>query len=169
MINLGETPISSRGHIFLSYQRLYRNSKFIGSSVMTAKGRTAVEKVFSRLTSKDVKAGDFVWAGPDLLMINDMVGFQISNFFKKIGSDKILFKGKSVFVYDHIYPPKDITSANNIITMHEFASHHDLTELPAGEGIEHTLLIERGIIKPGMFVVGSDSHTITSGAVGAYG
>ncbi len=132
-------------------------------------GKTSIEKLFSRLAGHGVKAGDFIWAAPDLVYVHDVLGPMMLSSYKKLGNPKINYTGKVIFVYDHIFPPKDSASANNIRNMLGFASGNNIESIPMGEGIEHTLLIERGAIEPGMFVVGSDSHTVTAGANGAFG
>ncbi|MCL4341985.1 MAG: aconitase/3-isopropylmalate dehydratase large subunit family protein [Candidatus Thermoplasmatota archaeon] len=132
-------------------------------------GKSSVEKLFSRLTGRDVKAGDFVWAAPDLIYVHDVLGPMMLSSYGKLGNPRVRFSGKVIFVYDHIFPPKDAASANNILNMVEFADENQVENIPMGEGIEHTLLIEKNIIRPGMFVVGSDSHTVTAGANGAFG
>lgn len=132
-------------------------------------GKSAVEKVFSRLTSKEANAGDFVWASPDMVYVHDVLGPMMLESYGRLGNPPVVFGGKVLFVYDHIFPPKDSASANNVLSMRTFSLQHGIENVPAGEGIEHTLLIERGDIRPGMFVVGSDSHTVTAGANGAFG
>lgn len=136
---------------------------------MSKRSKSSIEKVFSRLTNRDASAGDFLWAKPDLVYIHDVLGPMMLDSYRKLGNPPLKYSGKTLFVYDHIFPPKDTASANNILSMKHFASINGIESVPAGEGIEHTLLIERGDITPGMFVVGSDSHTVTAGANGAFG
>lgn len=136
---------------------------------MKSNGKSAIEKVFSRIAQKDVKPGDFVWASPDMVYVHDVLGPMMLDSYRKLGNPPVKYRGRTIFVYDHIFPPKDSASANNILSMRDFARINHIENIPAGEGIEHTLLIERGDIRPGMFVVGSDSHTVTAGANGAFG
>ena len=131
--------------------------------------RTSAEKIFSRVTGKDVKAGEFVWAKPDLVYLHDVLGPMTIEAMKRIDNGKVRFTGQIVVVNDHIFPPKDVTSSNNEKNLVEFAKNRGWIVIPWGEGIEHTLLIEKGIILPGMLVAGTDSHTVTAGAVGAMG
>ncbi|MCW6170785.1 MAG: 3-isopropylmalate dehydratase large subunit [Thermoplasmatales archaeon] len=131
--------------------------------------RTSAEKIFSRVTGKDVTAGDFVWASPDLVYLHDVLGPMTIESMKRIDNGNVRFAGQIVVVNDHIFPPKDVASSNNEKNLVEFAKNRGWTVIPWGEGIEHTLLIENGIILPGMLVAGTDSHTVTAGAVGAMG
>lgn len=131
--------------------------------------KTVAEKIFSRVTGKDTLAGDYVWATPDLVYVHDVLGPLTIQSLKKMGVRKVKYRGKIVFVSDHIFPPKDTESAENILMMKNFASENDIVHTGEGLGIEHTLLIENGTIQPGMLVVGGDSHTVTAGGVGALG
>ena len=130
---------------------------------------TSAEKIFSRVSGKDVTAGEFVWGGPDLVYMHDVLGPLTLETMKKINGENVNFRGKIVVINDHIYPPKDSTSANNIRYMSDFAVKDGWDLIPYGEGIEHTLLIENGTIREGMLVAGTDSHTVTAGAAGAMG
>ena len=133
------------------------------------KGQTVAEKIFSRVTGRNVDAGEFVWASPDLIYVHDVLGPLTIDSIRKMDVTRIGYRGKIVFVSDHIFPPKDSESAGNILTMKNYARENGITYTGEGLGIEHTLLIENGIIRPGMFVVGGDSHTVTAGGVGAFG
>ncbi len=131
--------------------------------------KSAIEIQMSRISGKDAREGDFVWGKPDLAYMHDILGPMAMDSFKRIGKAEPGFKGKVIIVNDHIFPPKDAASANNIKNMVENAERNGWTTIPYGEGIEHTLMIENGMIKPGMVVVGTDSHTVTAGAAGAFG
>lgn len=132
-------------------------------------GFTSAEKFFSRISGKVAKSGEFVWGEPDLAYMHDVLGPLTLDTMRKINGDKVRFKGKVVVVNDHIYPPKDSASANNIRNMSDFAVKAGWDLIPYGEGIEHTLLIEKGIIREGMLVVGTDSHTVTAGSARSMG
>jgi len=72
-------------------------------------------------------------------------------------------------VADHMVPAKDIDAANLCGKMRAFAKRQGAPLYEAGwGGIEHALLPEEGLVVPGMFVVGADSHTCTYGAVGCF-
>ena len=133
------------------------------------RGMTMAEKIFTRASGKTARAGDFLWTTPDLIYLHDVLGPLALDSLSRMGVSRPRYRGKIVFVFDHIFPPKDSASANNILKMKNFASSFDVETIKEGEGIEHTLLIENGSIVPGMFVVGSDSHTVTAGGIGAMG
>lgn len=73
-------------------------------------------------------------------------------------------------VPDHFTPNKDIKSAGLAKIVRDFARKHKLTHyFEVGRvGIEHVLLLEQGIVGPGMITIGADSHTCTYGALGGF-
>jgi homoaconitate hydratase family protein/3-isopropylmalate dehydratase, large subunit len=133
------------------------------------KPRTAIEKEMTRISKKECEEGDYVWGEPDLIYMHDLLGPSCMEAMENISHGDTQFQGKVVLVNDHIFPPKDIQSANNTKNMVNSFISRGWTVMSPGSGIEHTLLIENGTIKPGMVVVGTDSHTVTAGAAGAFG
>ncbi|MBA7671423.1 2,3-dimethylmalate dehydratase large subunit [subsurface metagenome] len=75
-----------------------------------------------------------------------------------------------VLVPDHFTPNKDAPSARQAKILRDFAKEQNLKYyFDVGRmGIEHALLPERGIVKPGDLIIGADSHTCTYGALGAF-
>jgi 3-isopropylmalate/(R)-2-methylmalate dehydratase large subunit len=71
---------------------------------------------------------------------------------------------------DHFTPNKDIKAAEQCKKCREFAQKHEIVNFyDVGEmGIEHCLLPEKGLVKPGDLIIGADSHTCTYGALGAF-
>ena len=130
---------------------------------------TMAEKILSKSAGREVHSGEYVWARPDLIYIHDILGPLTYDVYRQMNEGKGFYTGKFVIVHDHIFPPKDIQSAENVQQMKRFSRELDAEFVKGGEGIEHTLLVERGIIKPGQLILGGDSHTVTSGAVGAMG
>ncbi|MCL6090535.1 MAG: 3-isopropylmalate dehydratase large subunit [Candidatus Thermoplasmatota archaeon] len=131
--------------------------------------QTMAEKILSKSAGKEVHSGEYVWASPDLIYIHDILGPLTYDVYRQMNKGKGLYTGKFVIVHDHIFPPKDIQSAENVQQMKSFSAELEAEFIKGGEGIEHTLLVERGIIKPGQLILGGDSHTVTSGSVGAMG
>jgi 3-isopropylmalate/(R)-2-methylmalate dehydratase large subunit len=134
-------------------------------------GMTAVEKIFSKHTGKDVRAGEFVFANVDLVLSNDITSPLTVEQFKKIGAKTVFDKDKIALVPDHFTPNKDVQSASNSKLLRGFAREHGITHYyEIGRmGIEHALLPEEGLTLPGDLIVGADSHTCTYGAAGALG
>nr|WP_148226551.1 3-isopropylmalate dehydratase large subunit [Hippea maritima] len=119
--------------------------------------------------NSSLRAGDIVLADVDLAFANDITAPISIDFVKRLGVD-VFDRGKIALIPDHFTPNKDINSANQCKIMRDFVKERDLPLYwESGEvGIEHALLPEQGYIKPGMLIVGADSHTCTHGALGSF-
>lgn len=127
---------------------------------------TATQKIIALHCGHDVKANDLVTCDLDLVLGNDITTPVAINEVKKVGK-KVSIPDKVVFVMDHFVPCKDIKSAEQCKICREFAKENNIAHFyDAGEaGIEHALIPEQGFAKPGMMIIGADSHTCTYGAL----
>jgi len=133
------------------------------------RGKTLAEKIFSRHSNKDVKAGDFVFADIDLAMINDITGPLAVKVFEEITSGgKVWDASKIVIAFDHQVPADSVNAAENHKLLRKFAKEQGILNYDVYEGIAHQLMVEKGHVLPGMLVVGADSHTCMYGALGAF-
>lgn len=132
---------------------------------------TITEKILARhVGKKKIEPGELINARVDLVFANDNTGDLAIDQFKKAGFNHVFDPRRVIFVADHFVPPKDVSCANQSRRVRLFAREMGLTNfLEVGRvGIEHVLLPELGLIKPGDLVVGADSHTCTAGALGAF-
>ncbi|MFA6350154.1 MAG: 3-isopropylmalate dehydratase large subunit [Candidatus Omnitrophota bacterium] len=132
---------------------------------------TIAEKILLAHTGlKDIKPGEFIEAGVDVALGNDITAPFAIQEFRNSGVKKVFDRNKVVLVPDHFAPAKDLKSANQCKILAEFSKEQKITNyFEVGcMGIEHALLPEKGLVKPGDLVVGADSHTCTYGALGAY-
>jgi len=133
-------------------------------------GLTIAQKILqNHIVRGNVNVGEIILARVDLAFANDVTAPISIDFLKRIGG-KIYDKQKIALIPDHFTPNKDIKSAEQCKTVREFAEQNNIPHYwEVGEaGIEHVLLPERGLIKPGMLITGADSHTCTGGALGAF-
>ncbi len=130
-------------------------------------GQTITEKIFSRACRKTVKAGEFVFAPIDMAMANDITAPLAVKAFREIKGKGVFDPKKIVIVFDHQAPADSVTAAENHKMLREFAKEEGVILYDVGEGIAHQIMVERHV-KPGMLVVGADSHTCTYGALGAF-
>ncbi len=129
-------------------------------------GKTFAEKLFSYKSGMDVKAGDIVYAEPDLILSHDNTA-SILKTFQKMGGDKVLHPDRLVIVIDHDAPPTSSKIANDHQSIRKFVKEQGITRFhDAGNGICHQMMSYH--VRPGMLVVGSDSHTCTSGAYNTF-
>lgn len=134
-------------------------------------GKTISEKIFeNHVIEGTPKAGEFVLAKVDLVLMNDITAPPAIEAFRKIGVESVFDRSKIALVPDHFTPNKDIESAMQVKMMRDFAREQGIEnffEVGRG-GVEHALLPEKGLTLPGMLIVGADSHTCTYGAVNAF-
>lgn len=131
-------------------------------------GMTIAEKILAKKSGKDiVKPGEFIIADVDLAMSHENADMVLKSF-KKLGIEKVWDPEKIVIIFDHRIPAETVKTASTQKRLREFVKaqgikhFHDL-----GYGICHQVLAEE-YDKPGMLIVGTDSHTTTHGALGAF-
>lgn len=134
--------------------------------------QTVSEKIFSKASGKEVKAGDFVLANIDRAMTHDITGPLAVEGFREIVKDKknkkVWDPGKIVIIFDHQVPADSLNAAANHIMLREFAEEQEILNYDIFEGICHQVVPEKGHVRPGDLIVGSDSHTCAYGALGAF-
>jgi 3-isopropylmalate dehydratase large subunit len=123
---------------------------------------TVVEKLIER---RGARQGDFAIVPVDKIMSHDQTTPLAVEAFEKLEA-RSLKRDRLVIVFDHIIPPSSIEAADNQRMVRDFCRKHGVT-LFQGEGICHTLMIEKGLVKAGDIVVGGDSHTPVYGVAGA--
>ena len=132
-------------------------------------GMTISEKILARASGKErVEAGEIIEANVDLAMSHDNAAL-VSKIFKEIGVDKVWDSDKIVIILDHRAPANIIKAAEAHKSIREFIRGQGIKNFyDVGEGICHQVVPEKGYVKPGMLIVGTDSHTTTYGAFGAF-
>jgi len=131
---------------------------------------TMAEKILAKASAKkSVEAGEIVMANINVAMTHDLTGPLSVESFKKIGMKKIWDPEKVVVIFDHQVPADSLEAAQNHIIMREFVKKQGINNFyDINEGVCHQVLPEKGHILPGEVVVGTDSHTCTHGALGAF-
>ncbi|MGB8767751.1 MAG: 3-isopropylmalate dehydratase large subunit [Nitrososphaeraceae archaeon] len=135
------------------------------------------EKIIARASNRNsVNPGDVVFANVDKLMIHDVSGPGVIKVFeewskKGIHLDRVWNADKIWITEDHFVPSADRISAENISRLTKWAEKFGIKKhfkYGLGQyGICHTLSHEEALVLPGEFYVGGDSHTNTTGALGA--
>ncbi|MDR2708267.1 MAG: 3-isopropylmalate dehydratase large subunit [Nitrososphaerota archaeon] len=128
------------------------------------------EKILAKASNKTfVAPGEIVDANVDVLMTHDLTGPLAVESFKKIGAEKVWDNQKIVVILDHQIPAESIKAAELHKTMRQFAKEQKLRIYDVGRGgICHQVMPDQGHVIPGAVIVGSDSHTCTYGAFGAF-
>jgi len=132
-------------------------------------GQTFAQKALARKAGLDETApGQIVTVKPDRLLTHDNTA-AIVGHFGKIGVQRVADPNVSVIVLDHVAPAASEKHARNHQTARAFAQEQGIAAFyDVGEGICHQVLPEKGHAWPGALIVGSDSHTTTHGAFGAF-
>lgn len=132
---------------------------------------TIAEKILAAHCGRDeVKPGELVEPNLDFVFANDITGPMAIQVFNEAGGKVVFDPERVALVPDHFVPNKDIPSAAQASALREFARRQKLPHyFDVGRmGIEHVLLPEQGLVLPGDVIIGSDSHTCTYGALGAF-
>ena len=123
-------------------------------------GKTFAEKVLG------APEGAIVFRKPDLVLSHDNTA-SIEKIFRKMKGEKPFDPSRLVIVLDHNAPPTNAKLANDYLQIRQFVGATGVSRFhDAGEGICHQLMSRYA--RPGMIVVGSDSHTCTAGALNAF-
>lgn len=134
-------------------------------------GMTITEKILAAHADKDiVKPGELIQARVDIALANDITLPLALKPFRDSGVSNVFDPEKVVVVLDHFNPAKDIDAAQMLAACREFAREMGLVHFfdVGAMGIEHVLLPEQGLVRPGDVVIGADSHTCTYGAMTAF-
>lgn len=130
--------------------------------------KTIAEKIFSRASGKDVKAGDMIVAEVDRILTHDSAGPIAVEAFKELNMSKVLYPEKVTIVFDHYAPSASENYSKLQSTMRKFSEENNIRMFDIGCGICHQLMPEQGLVEPGMLIIGTDSHTCSYGALNAF-
>ena len=136
------------------------------------KAQTISEKILSRQSSDSstVFAGDRVDIRPNTVLSNEMLPMVTIAKFHQTGAKKVNqdISDNMLTILDH----GGWGTTDKFVDLHqltrEFTANHGIELLDAGEGISHVVFHERGYVKPGYLVLGTDSHTVSHGAFNAF-
>jgi 3-isopropylmalate/(R)-2-methylmalate dehydratase large subunit len=132
-------------------------------------GSTMAQKVLARAAGKDdVEVGEIVSARVDRAMSHENAKL-VSKVFRELGVKEVWDPDRIVLLFDHRIPANNIKTATAHKDVRTFVAEMDMPNfLEEREGICHQVMVELGFVAPGDLVVGTDSHTTTYGALGAF-
>jgi 3-isopropylmalate/(R)-2-methylmalate dehydratase large subunit len=132
---------------------------------------TLVEKILAKKAGKKlVRPDEIVEVSVDRAMIHDALGAHTIARFRELGVSKVWDPTRIVVVLDHYVPAKDVDTAKKCLNIKKFVLEQGIDnyyEVGKG-GIAHQVLVEKGHVLPGTTLVAVDSHTTTSGVMGAF-
>ena len=134
--------------------------------------QTVVEKIaqahLAEGPKRPLRAGDFVSIRPHHIMTHDNTS-AVMKKFQGIGAKKIHDSRQPVFALDHDIQNQSEDNQKKYRAIEAFAKQHGVDFYPAGSGIGHQIMVEKGYVVPGSFEVASDSHSNMYGALAAVG
>ena len=139
-------------------------------------GMTMTEKILARHSQRDrVQPGEKIWVDVDVLLTHDVCGPPAYAIFRREFGDAARFwdRRKVVVVPDHYIFTRDVHAARNLRELRRMAQEQELPYFydaftPSYSGVCHVTLPEKGHVRPGSLILGTDSHTCTAGAFGAF-
>ncbi len=133
-------------------------------------GMTLAEKILARASGQTrVVPDQVVVARVDLAMSHENADL-VRKSFAEIGARRVWDPTRIVIIFDHRIPAESERTAATHKAVREFVAAQGISNFyDVGRGgICHQVLPENGHVRPGMLVVGTDSHTTTHGAFGAF-
>jgi 3-isopropylmalate/(R)-2-methylmalate dehydratase large subunit len=143
----------------------------------TAMGMTMVEKILAKASGlASVRAGDVVEPRVDLAMSHENAALVLNQFqeiYEGTGlQPRIWDPDRVAIIFDHRVPAESSKTATNQKRIREFVLEQGVRKFHDVRGDEggicHQILPENGYVRPGSVVVGTDSHTTSHGALGAF-
>ena len=131
---------------------------------------TFAEKILAKYAGeKQVRPGQIVTVKPDHLLMHDNAAPIISKIQPELKQYGIYNRDLPVIVLDHVIPAAAEKNALQHKQIREFVKTYKIPHFfDVGYGICHQIIIEKGLALPGTLLLGSDSHTCSYGAVGAF-
>lgn len=131
---------------------------------------TLAEKIIAKHSGRDVRAGDLAIVPISRVMVHDSVIDAVMAGLRALGKDKVWDVSKVGVFIDHAAPAPTPVVADSHRVLREWVRAQGIeTFYDAGEGVCHQIMVEEGYCEPGGIIVGSDSHSNSYGAVGAFG
>ncbi|HPT36903.1 MAG TPA: 3-isopropylmalate dehydratase large subunit [Methanothrix sp.] len=133
---------------------------------------TISQKIFSRASgsARMVEPGEIVEAGVDYAMSHDGTSVLAIRAFKEMASESVWDPARIVIPFDHIVPANNETAAELHRDVRTWIKEQNIVNFfDCGNGVCHQVFPEKGFARPGLLLVGADSHSCTYGAFGAFG
>ncbi len=133
--------------------------------------QTLAEQILSHAAGRLVQPGELIIVEPDVVMTHDSLAPSVIRIMREeLGAERVHDPERVALVIDHVAPASNLATANAQNLVRHFAAEQGIRHLfDVGRGICHQVLVEEGLARPGRIVIGSDSHSTSYGAVGAFG
>jgi 3-isopropylmalate/(R)-2-methylmalate dehydratase large subunit len=130
---------------------------------------TLAEKILARKAhKKTIAPGDIITVSVDHTLTYDLFCPSVVEAFKEMGFKRVWDPNKIAIIFDHLVPAKNAKEVEHFKASLAFARAQGITKVHQHDGICHQLMFEKGYSRPSDVILGTDSHTVTTGAVGAF-
>ncbi len=131
---------------------------------------TFAEKILAKYGKlKEVTPGQIVTVKPDHLLTHDNTAAIIQKIRPELEQYGIYSKSLPIIALDHVIPASSDKTAANHKIIRDFVNKYQIQNFfDIGIGVCHQLVVEKGLALPGKIILGSDSHTCSYGAIGAF-
>jgi 3-isopropylmalate dehydratase small subunit len=178
-----EEEIRQSGGIFAVGRREFRSSverapavdwpdADLASDMTTTEQIVWAHRVDKHLRREDMRPGATLRVYADLLPASDGTApFAIHTFNQITGGDTI-FPRQAAIANDHFVFTGKAEDEKQTSIGRQFAARHGIEKpyyATPGDGIFHFYFPEQGLVLPGQFIPGADSHSRAYGAYGAVG
>ena len=178
-----EEEIRRSGGIFEVGRREFRKSVLTRPSIdwpdrAAAEGMTTTEQIIwahrvdKELKARDLKPGMTLRVYADLLPASDGTAPFSIHTFNQITGGNVIDPRQAAIANDHFVFTGVEADDKQTSIGREFARIHDIRRpyyATPGDGIFHFYFPEQGLVMPGQFIPGADSHSRAYGAYGAVG
>src|SRR3954454_21346885 len=120
----------------------------------------------SHLVAGELVPGQDIRVDVDQILVEDATGTMAGMQFELLGAEDVAVPLAVMYV-DHNVLQIDDKNMQDHRYLQSFSERYGLWFSPPGHGISHYIHIER-FARPGQLLVGADSHTTTSGALGMF-
>ena len=133
--------------------------------------QTLAEQILSHAAGQTVHAGAVVTARVDLAMLHDSIAPSVIRILhEELGAQRVWDPERIAVVIDHVAPAATVQTAESQNRLRAWVRDQGIRHFfEGGRGISHQVLVEERLARPGMLIVGSDSHSTAYGSVGAFG
>ena len=131
---------------------------------------TVTEKILAKAAGKTcVGPGEIIQAKVDKAMMDDILGprIEIAEKMDMLGAS-VWDPERVTIISDHYTPPASAKQAEIVKFTREWAAANGIAHYYEFAGPCHQVMVEKGRAVPGEVIVGTDSHTCTYGALGAF-
>lgn len=133
--------------------------------------QTLSEQILSHAAGRTVQAGELVVVELDRVMTIDSIAPEVIDVLEnELEVDKLPYPERCAVFIDHVAPASNLATAEGQVRARRFVQQQGIPHFyDVGCGVCHQLMVEEHLVNPGMVAIGSDSHSTTYGAIGAFG